>query len=293
MKTATEPLRILGFAVRVRTIRAPVVQTYFAISAAPSAGQSLHAAASALIESTRGRGTGLSASANPHSGRGSRIRGRCPVGPDCIWLVSSLRFWPGRSAHTAPDQQPTNSPVGNAAAALEASVAAPSALAGAVLCEPLLVIGPPLRVRRLRRAQAAMAAGRPGTALPIFVRGLVRVHALGPPHHADGGTLATDPALARHQIDDCAAIDQLGNRLDTYATRPTVTALATPSACPHARTTIVCIERGGLVADFSARQQATISLWLRKIRGHLSVVEPPAADTLRHKRFAGERAWLR
>jgi pimeloyl-ACP methyl ester carboxylesterase len=24
--------------------------------------------------------------------------------------------------------------------------------------------------------------------------------------------------LVRHQIDDCAAIDQLGNRLDTYAT---------------------------------------------------------------------------
>jgi hypothetical protein len=103
--------------------------------------------------------------------------------------------------------------------ALEALVAAPSAFAGAVLYEPPCVIGPPLGGEALGRAQAAIAAGKPGTALAVFVRDIVRMSAwTAPNHQGGGGTLTSDPPMARHQIDDCAAIDELGNRLDTYVT---------------------------------------------------------------------------
>jgi pimeloyl-ACP methyl ester carboxylesterase len=103
--------------------------------------------------------------------------------------------------------------------ALEALVAAPSAFGGAVLYEPPCVIGPPLGGEALGRARAAIAAGEPGTALAIFVRDIVLMSA-----STAGLTklmVALSPRvrrMARHQIDDCAAIDQLGNRLDAYAT---------------------------------------------------------------------------
>ena len=101
--------------------------------------------------------------------------------------------------------------------ALEALVAAP-AFAGAVLYEPPCVIGPPLGGEALARAQAAIAAGKPGTALAIFVRDIVRAPAWTA--RLTKPMVALSPRirrLARHQIDDCAAIDQLGNRLDAYA----------------------------------------------------------------------------
>ena len=109
--------------------------------------------------------------------------------------------------------------------ALEALAAAPSAFAGAVLYEPPCVIGPPLGGEALALAQAAIAAGKPGTALAIFVRDIVRMPAWTA--RLTKLMVAISPRirrLARHQIDDCAAIDQLGNRLDTYAkiTIPTV-----------------------------------------------------------------------
>lgn len=103
--------------------------------------------------------------------------------------------------------------------ALEALVAAPSAFAGALLYEPPCVIGPPLGGEALGQAQAAIAAGKPGTALAIFVRDLVRMAAWTAP--LAKLMVALSPRIrrmVRHQIDDCAAIDQLGNRLDTYAT---------------------------------------------------------------------------
>jgi pimeloyl-ACP methyl ester carboxylesterase len=109
--------------------------------------------------------------------------------------------------------------------ALEALVAAPSAFAGAVLYEPPCVIGPPLGGEALARAQAAIDAGKPGTALAIFLHDIVRV-----PAWTALLTRLMVPLsprirrLAPHQIHDCAAIDQLGNRLDAYAkiTVPTV-----------------------------------------------------------------------
>ena len=105
-----------------------------------------------------------------------------------------------------------------AVVALEALVATPRAFTGAVLYEPPCVIGPPLGGVALARAQAAIAAGKSGTALAIFLRDIV----CGPAWAARLSKLvvAFSPRIrrmARHQIDDCAAIDQLGNRLDTYA----------------------------------------------------------------------------
>jgi pimeloyl-ACP methyl ester carboxylesterase len=102
--------------------------------------------------------------------------------------------------------------------ALEALVAAPSAFAGAVLYEPPCVIGPPLGGEALTQAQAAIATGKPGTALAIFVRDIVRM----PTWTAlvTQQMTALSPRIRRmapRQIDDCAAIDQLGNRLDAYA----------------------------------------------------------------------------
>ena len=102
--------------------------------------------------------------------------------------------------------------------ALEALVATPAAYAGAVLYEPPCVIGPPLGGEALARAQASIAAGKPGTALAIFLREIVRAPAWAA--LLSKLVVALSPRIrrmARHQIDDCAAIDQLGNRLDTYA----------------------------------------------------------------------------
>ncbi|UBU14493.1 alpha/beta fold hydrolase [Nonomuraea gerenzanensis] len=108
-----------------------------------------------------------------------------------------------------------------AVVALEAMVAAPAAFAGAVLYEPPIVIGPPLggpdgEVHR--RARAAIAAGRPGRAMRIFVRDTV-----GLPGWAAllvGCFVAVVPrmrALAPRQVEDNVAMDALGIRLEAYA----------------------------------------------------------------------------
>ncbi|QYC41967.1 Alpha/beta hydrolase family protein [Nonomuraea coxensis DSM 45129] len=57
--------------------------------------------------------------------------------------------------------------------ALEALVASPSSFAGAVIFEPPVVTGPPLGGEVLKQARAAMAAGRTGKALTIFLRDTV------------------------------------------------------------------------------------------------------------------------
>ncbi|MFB4283112.1 MULTISPECIES: alpha/beta fold hydrolase [unclassified Nonomuraea] len=105
--------------------------------------------------------------------------------------------------------------------ALEAMVAAPSAFAGAVLYEPPAVIGPPLggpHGEVHTRTRAAIAAGRPGRAMRIFVRDTV-----GLPAWAAllvGWFVSVSPrmrALAPRQIEDNAAMDSLGVRLGAYA----------------------------------------------------------------------------
>ncbi|MFC3895720.1 alpha/beta fold hydrolase [Lentzea rhizosphaerae] len=102
--------------------------------------------------------------------------------------------------------------------ALEALVSLPEAFAGAVLYEPPCVIGPLLGGEALRRAQAAITAGHPGKAMAIFLRDIVRTPAWVA--WMSGASIPLIPRLrrlARHQLDDCAAIDEVGLRLDAYA----------------------------------------------------------------------------
>jgi hypothetical protein len=106
--------------------------------------------------------------------------------------------------------------------ALEALAASPSSFAGGVIFEPAAVIGPPLSGdggQVLTQARAALAAGRPGKAMAIFSRsasGLPRWQAW-----LVGLSVTLIPKYRRLvpcQLDSLEALDQLGVRLDTYAT---------------------------------------------------------------------------
>ncbi|MFI9595985.1 alpha/beta fold hydrolase [Nonomuraea sp. NPDC052265] len=105
--------------------------------------------------------------------------------------------------------------------ALEALVASPSSFAGAVIFEPSAVIGPPLSGEGgevLRRARAAMASGRPGRALTVFIRDTVGLP--GRQAWLAGAITALVPRYRRlipRQLDDLEAMDRLGVRLDAYA----------------------------------------------------------------------------
>lgn len=102
--------------------------------------------------------------------------------------------------------------------ALEALVALPEAFAGAVLYEPPCVIGPPLGGEALTRARVTIAAGKPGRGLAIFLRDIVRAPSLAA--WMSGAAVRLIPRMGRlapHQLDDCAAIDEVGLRLDAYA----------------------------------------------------------------------------
>lgn len=104
--------------------------------------------------------------------------------------------------------------------ALESLVAHPEAYAGAVLYEPPLVldgpVGTPTSVARARRA---LAKGKVGTALRIFLKDCVRVPASTAV--MAGVFSGFMPGLKRfvaRQIEDMDAIDRLGRRVETYAT---------------------------------------------------------------------------
>jgi pimeloyl-ACP methyl ester carboxylesterase len=104
--------------------------------------------------------------------------------------------------------------------ALEMLVALPAGLfAGAVIYEPPLVTSAlPLGGEALVRARAAVARGRSGKALAIFLREIVRIPAWAA--WLAGVAVPVVPTLRRyapHQIDDCAAIEALGDRLSAYA----------------------------------------------------------------------------
>jgi pimeloyl-ACP methyl ester carboxylesterase len=108
-----------------------------------------------------------------------------------------------------------------AVVALEALAEAPSSFAGGVIFEPAAVIGPPLGGEDgqvLRRARAALAAGRPGKAMAIFIHGsigLPRWQAV-----AAGMAVTAVPKYRRlvpAQLDSLEAMDRLGVRLDAYA----------------------------------------------------------------------------
>lgn len=101
--------------------------------------------------------------------------------------------------------------------ASEAMVASPSAFAGAVVYEPPIELAPAEFRAALHRAQAAIANGRPGRALSIFLSDVVRI-----PHWLArlSAIVTLHPRwrlLVCRQINDLAAIDDLGVRLDSYA----------------------------------------------------------------------------
>jgi pimeloyl-ACP methyl ester carboxylesterase len=105
--------------------------------------------------------------------------------------------------------------------ALEALAASPASFAGAVIFEPAAVIGPPLAGedgRILKRARAALAAGRPGKAAAIFSR-----EPAGLPAWQAWLVGVTVPLVPKYrrlvpaQIDAIEAIDRLGVRLNVYA----------------------------------------------------------------------------
>jgi pimeloyl-ACP methyl ester carboxylesterase len=101
---------------------------------------------------------------------------------------------------------------------LEALVADPAAYAGAVLYEPPVVLGEPLSADGLVAARAALARNKPGKALTIFMRDVVRIPA--PLAWMAGFLVGRHPEYRRRvvrQLDDNDAIDALGVRLGAYA----------------------------------------------------------------------------
>ncbi|WP_336205270.1 alpha/beta fold hydrolase [Nonomuraea sp. LPB2021202275-12-8] len=132
--------------------------------------------------------------------------------------------------------------------ALEALAAAPSSFAGAVIFEPPAVIGAPLGGEDgqvLRRARAALAAGKPGKAMAVFM-----AETVGLPHWQAvlaGATVAIVPKYRRlvpGQLDSLDALDRLGTRLDTCATIEVPTVLLGGDRSPaHLSERLDAIER--------------------------------------------------
>lgn len=117
--------------------------------------------------------------------------------------------------------------------ALEAAAASPRSFAGLFVYEPPVTTDAPLGGPALRAARAAVDAGRPGKAIAIFERDLFQA--------GRGATLLfrtvvtavpTLRAYVPRQIDDVAALDQLGRRLDVYATIDLPTLLLTGQRSP-------------------------------------------------------------
>jgi pimeloyl-ACP methyl ester carboxylesterase len=116
--------------------------------------------------------------------------------------------------------------------ALESLLASPSSFAGGMIYEPASVIGPPGDLHLgydtiprdgdvgegLRRARAALAAGKPGQALGIFTT--IAAGWPGWAAHMAGNLVALIPAYRRLipcQIDDLEAMERLGVRLGAYS----------------------------------------------------------------------------
>jgi len=154
-----------------------------------------------------------------------------------------------------------------AVVALEAMVAAPSMFVGAVLYEPPLVVGPPLGGEALLRARTAYAAGRAGTALTIFLRDVVEVRpALARLVATVTAAVPSRRVSVSHQLDDCAAVDELGVRLPAYAHLPVPTVLLGGSRSPaHFR------ERMAALAAVMPRAETVI---LRRQGHHANILAP-------------------
>lgn len=96
-----------------------------------------------------------------------------------------------------------------AVVALESALAAPALLAGMLLYEPPVAVDRPLGGAALRRARAALDAGKPGRAMAIHLREIVEA-----PRFSSGRKLRP---YAAAQVSDDEAIEALGVGLDRYA----------------------------------------------------------------------------
>jgi pimeloyl-ACP methyl ester carboxylesterase len=107
-----------------------------------------------------------------------------------------------------------------AVVALETVVRDPTSFVGCVVYEPPIVLGSPIGgATGVADARAALAKGRPGSALRIFVTRMVGMPAgVGWLMPALVRTNPTVRSFVPRQIDDTDATNRLGNRLDAYAT---------------------------------------------------------------------------
>jgi len=118
--------------------------------------------------------------------------------------------------------------------ALESLVAHPEAYAGAVLYEPPIVLdGPVGTPTSVARARTALAKGRVGAALRIFLADCVRVPATVALMAGIASRFMPDlRKFVARQIEDMDAIDQLGRRVEVYRAIQTPTVLLTGSNSP-------------------------------------------------------------
>jgi pimeloyl-ACP methyl ester carboxylesterase len=164
--------------------------------------------------------------------------------------------------------------------ALEALAASPATFAGAVLYEPPIVLRPPLGGVALTQARAAISAGKPGKAMQIFLRDVVGVP--GWVAWLTRPAVALVPrlrAFAPRQVDDLAAINDLGDRREVYATIQTPTVLLGGENSPaHLRQRLEALH--GLLPD-----SETVTL---PHQGHQANTKAPGAvaeviETLAHR----------
>lgn len=103
--------------------------------------------------------------------------------------------------------------------ALEAAAMAPESFVALVAYEPPLVINEPLGGAAIAAARVAVDAGRPGRAIALFERNVFGAGRLATLLFRTVVSLVPElRAFVPRQIDDVQAMDDLGNRLATYAT---------------------------------------------------------------------------
>lgn len=156
-----------------------------------------------------------------------------------------------------------------AVVALEALVASPASFSGAVLYEPPVHLRLGEWTAWIAQANAALAAGRPGTAMALFVREIVGMSSWVA--RLVGTLTAVVPryrVLVPCQTADAEAINDLGVRLDAYAGITVPTVLLTGSRSPaHLRERI-----DALAATMPDTQTLVLSG-----QGHDAQLKKPAA----------------
>lgn len=121
-----------------------------------------------------------------------------------------------------------------AVVALETVVRDIAPFRGVVVYEPPLVLDEPVGgATGVRDARVALARGRPGAALRIFITRMVGMpRAVGWLMPALVRTNATIRTFVPRQVDDIEAVNLLGNRLDAYASITVPVLLLTGARTP-------------------------------------------------------------